>query len=152
MNLPLEIANSLQFYLASDQEVDKLVIMEPNLDRYYHDQVTDTDGKDPKKVLNLRLIKHVDFKMYTNLKVLNCSHSRLKRLDNLPATLKELYCSYNQITSLDNLPRGLKTLYCGSNQITSLDNLPQGLKKLDCNHNQITSLNKLPKSLGKLIK
>ena len=80
---------------------------------------------------------------FPNLKVLNCSHNRLTKLDVSKNTvLQELVCWENQLTSLDvSQNTALQELACFENQLTSLDvSQNPALQKLNCGHNRLTSL------------
>ena len=80
---------------------------------------------------------------FPNLKVLNCSHNRLTKLDVSENTvLQELVCWENQLTSLDvSQNTALQELACFENQLTSLDvSQNPALQKLNCGHNRLTSL------------
>ena len=80
---------------------------------------------------------------FPNLKVLNCSHNRLTKLDVSKNTvLQELVCWENQLTSLDvSQNTALQELECFENQLTSLDvSQNPALQKLNCGHNRLTSL------------
>ena len=80
---------------------------------------------------------------FPNLKVLNCSHNRLTKLDVSKNTvLQELVCWENQLTSLDvSQNTALQELACFENQLTSLDvSQNPALQKLNCGHNRLTEL------------
>ena len=80
---------------------------------------------------------------FPNLKVLNCSHNRLTKLDVSENTvLQKLVCWENQLTSLDvSQNTALQELVCWENQLTSLDvSQNPALQKLNCGHNRLTSL------------
>ena len=80
---------------------------------------------------------------FPNLKVLNCSHNRLTKLDVSKNTvLQELVCWEDQLTSLDvSQNTALQELECFENQLTSLDvSQNPALQKLNCGHNRLTSL------------
>ena len=80
---------------------------------------------------------------FPNLKVLNCSHNRLTKLDVSKNTvLQELVCWENQLTSLDvSQNTALQELECFENKLTSLDvSQNPALQKLNCGHNRLTSL------------
>ena len=80
---------------------------------------------------------------FPNLKVLNCSHNRLTKLDVSKNTvLQELVCWENQLTSLDvSQNTALQELACFQNQLTSLDvSQNPALQKLSCWDNRLTSL------------
>ena len=80
---------------------------------------------------------------FPNLKVLNCSHNRLTKLDVSENTvLQELVCWENQLTSLDvSQNTALQELACFENQLTSLDvSQNPALQKLSCWDNRLTSL------------
>ena len=80
---------------------------------------------------------------FPNLKVLNCSHNRLTKLDVSKNTvLQELVCWEDQLTSLDvSQNTALQELACFENQLTSLDvSQNPALQKLNCGHNRLTSL------------
>ena len=80
---------------------------------------------------------------FPNLKVLNCGHNRLTKLDVSENTvLQELVCWENQLTSLDvSQNTALQELECFENKLTSLD-VSQNpvLQKLSCWDNRLTSL------------
>ncbi len=82
----------------------------------------------------------LDFINFKSLIKLDCSHTEITSLDNLPNSLIELNCSHTEITSLDNLPNSLIKLNCSYTKISSLDNLPNSLIELDCSNTKITSL------------
>ena len=80
---------------------------------------------------------------FPNLKVLNCGHNRLTKLDVSENTvLQELVCWENQLTSLDvSQNTALQELACFENQLTSLDvSQNPALQKLSCWDNRLTSL------------
>ena len=80
---------------------------------------------------------------FPNLKVLNCGHNRLTKLDVSKNTvLQELVCWENQLTSLDvSQNTALQELACFENQLTSLDvSQNPALQKLSCWDNRLTSL------------
>ena len=80
---------------------------------------------------------------FPNLKVLNCGHNRLTKLDVSENTvLQELVCWENQLTSLDvSQNTALQELACFENQLTSLDvRQNPALQKLDCWDNRLTEL------------
>ena len=80
---------------------------------------------------------------FPNLKVLNCSHNRLTKLDVSKNTvLQELVCWENQLTSLDvSQNTALQELECFENKLTSLDvSQNPALQKLSCWDNRLTSL------------
>ncbi|RGC18785.1 hypothetical protein DW855_08065 [Faecalibacterium prausnitzii] len=80
---------------------------------------------------------------FPNLKVLNCGHNRLTKLDVSENTvLQELVCWENQLTSLDvSQNTALQELACFENQLTSLDvRQNPALQKLSCWDNRLTSL------------
>ena len=80
---------------------------------------------------------------FPNLKVLNCSHNRLTKLDVSKNTvLQELVCWENQLTSLDvSQNTALQELNCGHNRLTSLDvSKNTELTYLKCNYNRLTEL------------
>ena len=80
---------------------------------------------------------------FPNLKVLNCGHNRLTKLDVRENTvLQELVCWENQLTSLDvSQNTALQELACFENQLTSLDvRQNPALQKLSCWDNRLTSL------------
>ena len=80
---------------------------------------------------------------FPNLKVLNCSHNRLTKLDVSKNTvLQELVCWENQLTSLDvSQNTALQELECFENELTSLDvSQNPALQKLSCWDNRLTSL------------
>ena len=70
---------------------------------------------------------------------INIKYGNLKLLPNLSrfTRLQKLDCSHTQLTILDNLPSSLQKLNCSVNQLTRLDNLPLFLIELDCAHNKI---------------
>lgn len=82
-----------------------------------------------------------------NLEYLDCSHSNITKLDNLPPNLKILICRHNAITRLENLPLSLLILDCSNNLIETLDFLPLGLLTLNCGYNPLTELANLPPGL-----
>ena len=80
---------------------------------------------------------------FPNLKVLNCGHNRLTKLDVSKNTvLQELVCWENQLTSLDvSQNTALQELECFENQLTSLDvSQNPALQKLSCWDNRLTEL------------
>ena len=80
---------------------------------------------------------------FPNLKVLNCGHNRLTKLDVRENTvLQELVCWENQLTSLDvSQNTALQELACFENQLTSLDvSQNPALQKLSCWDNRLTEL------------
>ena len=80
---------------------------------------------------------------FPNLKVLNCSHNRLTKLDVSKNTvLQELVCWENQLTSLDvSQNTALQKLNCGHNRLTSLDvSKNTELTYLKCSYNRLTEL------------
>ena len=80
---------------------------------------------------------------FPNLKVLNCSHNRLTKLDVSKNTvLQELVCWENQLTSLDvSQNTALQELACFENQLTSLDvSKNTELTYLKCSYNRLTEL------------
>ena len=80
---------------------------------------------------------------FPNLKVLNCGHNRLTKLDVSENTvLQELVCWENQLTSLDvSQNTALQELACFENQLTSLDvSQNPALQKLSCWDNRLTEL------------
>ena len=80
---------------------------------------------------------------FPNLKVLNCGHNRLTKLDVSENTvLQELVCWENQLTSLDvSQNTALQELACFENQLTSLYvSQNPALQKLSCWDNRLTSL------------
>ena len=80
---------------------------------------------------------------FPNLKVLNCSHNRLTKLDVSKNTvLQELVCWENQLTSLDvSQNPALQKLNCGHNRLTSLDvSKNTELTYLKCSYNRLTEL------------
>ena len=80
---------------------------------------------------------------FPNLKVLNCGHNRLTKLDVSENTvLQELVCWENQLTSLDvSQNTALQELACFENKLTSLDvSQNPALQKLSCWDNRLTSL------------
>ena len=89
-----------------------------------------------------------DLSRFTNLKKLDCSFNKIKKINNLPEGLENLYCENNQIKELNNFPKGLKVLVCHNNKIKKLDNLPEGFEGLGCSYNEIQELNNLPNKLG----
>lgn len=95
-------------------------------------------------------IENIDGKLPITLLDLNCSHNKIKMLNNLPTSLKILNCSYNEIVMLDYLPNNIYKLDCAYNKLILLDNLPNSLGYLFCNNNNITSLNNLPRTLKHL--
>jgi len=86
----------------------------------------------------------------SNLKKLNCSFNKLKRLVNLPNSITYLDCSNNQLISLQDLPNSITYLDCSNNQLISLQDLPNSIKTLRCGNNQLISLQDLPNSLQEL--
>lgn len=81
------------------------------------------------------------------LKILDCSHNLIKRLENLPTGIEILDCSYNELEGLDYLPSSVVKLNCSHNQITQLDNLPSTMKYLIICANPITELENLPSTI-----
>lgn len=81
------------------------------------------------------------------LKILDCSHNSIGRLENLPTGIEILDCSYNELETLDYLPSSIIRLYCSHNQITQLDNLPCSIEHLITTSNPITELENLPKNI-----
>ena len=80
---------------------------------------------------------------FPNLKVLNCGHNRLTKLDVSENTvLQELVCWENQLTSLDvSQNTALQELACFENQLTSLYvSQNPALQTLSCWDNRLTSL------------
>lgn len=68
------------------------------------------------------------------LRELNCSHTRITRLPDLPNCLRVLRCSDTEIRSLPALPWNLQELDCENTKITSLPNLPNNLQCLNCRY------------------
>jgi E3 ubiquitin-protein ligase SlrP len=82
-------------------------------------------------------------KLPENLRLLNCSHSRLTRLpDTLPSDLEKLVCHNNLLTHLpETLPASLVSLDCEFNRLTCLPEiLPADLEILKCSENRLTCL------------
>ena len=80
---------------------------------------------------------------FPNLKVLNCGHNRLTKLDVSENTvLQELVCWENQLTSLDvSQNPALQKLSCWDNRLTSLDvSKNTELTYLKCSYNRLTEL------------
>ena len=80
---------------------------------------------------------------FPNLKVLNCGHNRLTKLDVSENTvLQELVCWENQLTSLDvSKNTELTYLKCSYNRLTELDvSKNTELTYLDCGYNRLTEL------------
>ena len=80
---------------------------------------------------------------FPNLKVLNCGHNRLTKLDVSKNTvLQELVCWENQLTSLDvSKNTELTYLKCSYNRLTELDvSKNTELTYLDCGYNRLTEL------------
>ena len=114
-------------------DLDKNKTLSP-AERY---AVTEIDVEN-KYISNLSGIQ-----FFPNLKVLNCGHNRLTKLDVSKNTvLQELVCWENQLTSLDvSQNTALQELECFENKLTSLDvSQNPALQKLSCWDNRLTSL------------
>lgn len=81
------------------------------------------------------------------LKILDCSHNRIKSLKNLPTVIEILDCSYNELKGLDYLPSSIVKLNCSYNQIIQLNNLPCLIEHLTTISNPIIKLENLPSSI-----
>lgn len=88
-------------------------------------------------------------KNFPNLKILNCSDSKLTSLQGLEdcTRLQKLNCFDNKLTDLRGLEHctQLRKLYCSNNQLTSLQGLEHctQLQKFCCSNNKLTSLQEL---------
>jgi Leucine-rich repeat (LRR) protein len=85
-------------------------------------------------------VKSIDLIITDDIKYLNCSQNKIKRLDDLPIGLEVLICENNPIKSLNNLPRGLKYLCCDGSDLTELLNLPPDLRYLDISNNFLETI------------
>lgn len=112
----------------------------------------------PKNIINLDVrrnnINYIDFGNSNDsmLEILNISHNKLEKLENLPKTLKKLYCSHNYFTDLPDISylSNLQLLECKNNKypLNSI-NISKNLEKLNLNFSGISSLNFLNNSTVK---
>jgi hypothetical protein len=139
--LDLHVLNDIRFYLGNDNDVNSLILIEPRLDRYYHDITEynqDTkDSRYPNRILKLKINKNVNLEPFTNLVYLDCSSCKLTTLPKFP-NLKILKCGNNQLEILPEFPN-LKFLGCEYNILENLPEFPN-LTTLHCIDNELTSL------------
>ncbi len=93
----------------------------------------------------LSMISVIDYlnSLNVNVKEINLSNKELTVLPDLSrfTNLKKLDCSFNKIKKINNLPEGLENLYCENNQIKELNNIPKSLFVLCCTNNLLPSVN-----------
>jgi Leucine-rich repeat (LRR) protein len=97
MTIPLHIFNDIQFYLGNDEDVSSLVLIEPDLDRYYHNLIKNTRDKPPGRILRLEIKSNLNLNLFANLVKLGCSGCKMTSLPEFP-NLTELYCDDNRLT------------------------------------------------------
>lgn len=91
-----------------------------------------------------QIVSLIGIKSFVNLKVLDCSYSKIVALDLSGMTsLKEVSCNYNALVSLNvSGLTNLEKLSCNDNKLTTLEaNGLTKLKNLYCNRNKLTLLN-----------
>jgi hypothetical protein len=98
--IPLPILNDIQFYLGNDKDVNSLVLIEPLLDRYYHDLIKEIKDKPPEKILKLKISSSLNLNLFVNLVQLDCVGRVLTSLPSFP-NLRILFGRNDQ---LENLP------------------------------------------------
>jgi len=74
---------------------------------------------------------------FQNVRGLNCSHSGIEKLPELPPQLAFLDCSGNQLKTLPELPASLEYLICSDNPIMELPPLPEGMVYISCANTRI---------------
>jgi Leucine-rich repeat (LRR) protein len=74
---------------------------------------------------------------------LDCSHTRISELPELPEELRKLNCSYTRIRSLPNLPANLHYLDCSYTRLLKLPKMPQVISYLDCSSTLVNTLPEL---------
>jgi len=78
------------------------------------------------------------------LQILNCMHNNIKKIENLPETLRIFNCCYNQIEKIENI----RYHWNGVEMITEENKqLPESLQVFNCGWNQIKKIENLPKFL-----
>jgi len=81
-------------------------------------------------------IKHMNFRKYTALKVLNISQNLFIDIRNLPSSLEKLYCSNNRIKILDlDGIENLTTLHCENNMMIVVEHFPDTITDLRMENN-----------------
>jgi len=81
-------------------------------------------------------IKHMNFRKYTALKVLNISQNLFIDIRNLPTSLEKLYCSNNRIKILDlDGVENLTTLHCENNMMIVVQHFPDTITDLRMENN-----------------
>jgi len=81
-------------------------------------------------------IKHMNFRKYTALKILNISQNLFIDIRNVPSSLEKLYCSNNRIKILDlDGVENLTTLHCENNMMIVVQHFPDTITDLRMDNN-----------------
>ena len=88
-----------------------------------------------------------------NLKIINCSNNRIKKIRNTPPNLEIFNCNKNRIKVIHGLDKSihLQNLDCSDNKLKAIPKLPDSLLILFCYCNKIKVISKqLPPNLIEL--
>ena len=106
---------------------------------------------------NFKLTEIPDLSKFKNLKVLDLSINKIKKIENIPKTVHTLILSNNKIEKIINIPLHIKILFVNKNLLTELDITETDIVELYCERNKLTrilfskNLNVLKCSYNKII-
>ncbi len=109
-------------------------------------------GQNFKNITKLRIDSNqlTEFVFPPNIKHLDISGNKIKKLQNFPLSLLTINCGNNMLTELPTINENLIDLTCNLNGLNELPKLPDTLRLLDASDNLLNNITQLPNNLRDL--